>query len=189
MTRTLTFAVTLAFALGAHAAPREFSQAGTLRIDAGAERSATLHLLCTPETDGGAVSIELVVPEAYTRKDFDYDDFEGPDAAASSKALSKLEWSAPSGRTTIAHAASGWYAPEPPDSFMFGVSQLSHRREEPARLLNAIGNEAGALTWTQTAFDNAKHQLVARFELDTAAAARLHTAVAECLPQNMPMRK
>jgi hypothetical protein len=173
----------------ANAAQREFSQAGKMRIDTGAERSATLHLMCTPDTDGGAVSIELIVPEAYPRKDFDYDDFEGPDAAAGDKALSTLTWTTAAGKTTITHAAAGWYAPEPPDSFMFGVSQLSHRREEPARLLNAIGAEGGQFTWQQAAFDKSKRQLVAHFDLDAAAAQRLHTAVAECLPQNMPMHK
>ena len=55
-----------------------FDHAGSLQIDGGAARSATLNVACSPDQDGGALSIELVVPEANTRKDFDYDDFEGP---------------------------------------------------------------------------------------------------------------
>src|SRR5258706_16400283 len=79
-------------AIGGAAELHEFSQAGSLKIDAGPRRSATLHVACSPEKDGGALSIELIVLEANTRKDFDYDDFEGPDAAASDKALSHLVW-------------------------------------------------------------------------------------------------
>jgi hypothetical protein len=186
--RLLTAATALAFTAGAHADLHEFSQAGTLKIDAGATRSATLHAACSPDKDGGALSIELIVLEANTRKDFDYDDFEGPDAAAGGKALSHLAWTAGSGTTEISSAAAGWYAPEPPQSFMFGVSQLSHRRESPAKLLAAIGSEPGKLAWTQTALDKAKgfdkstRKLVATFEFDAAAATRLRNAVAACLP-------
>jgi hypothetical protein len=180
--RLLVLATALAFAAGAHAELHEFSQAGTLKIDAGSARSATLHAACSPDKDGGALSIELIVLEANSRKDFDYDDFEGPDAAAGSKALSHLAWTAGSGTTEITSAAAGWYAPEPPQSFMFGVSQRSHRRDAPAKLLAAIGPEAGNLVWTQTGFDKATRKLVATFEYDAAAAKRLRDAVATCLP-------
>jgi hypothetical protein len=176
----------LDFATVADAQLREFSQAGTLKIDAGAARSATLHAACSPDGDGGALSIELIVLEANTRKDFDYDDFEGPDAAAGGKALAHLAWTAASGTTEISSAAAGWYAPEPPQSFMFGVSQLSHRRESPAKLLAAIGSEPGKLVWTQTGFDKATRKLVATFEFDAAAAMRLRGAVASCLPGSKP---
>jgi hypothetical protein len=180
--RLLALATALACATGAHAQLHEFSQAGTLKTDAGAARSATLHAACSPDKDGGALSIDLIVLEANTRKDFDYDDFEGPDASADGKALTRLAWTAASGTTEISSAAAGWYAPEPPQSFMFGVSQLSHRREPPAKLLAAIGSEPGKLVWTQTGFDKATRKLVATFEFDAAAAMRLRGAVAACLP-------
>jgi hypothetical protein len=180
--RLLAFATALTFATVAHAQLHEFSQAGTLKIDAGAARSATLHAACSPDTDGGALSIELIVLEANTRKDFDYDDFEGPDAAAGGKALTHLAWTAATGATEITSTAAGWYAPEPPQSFMFGISQRSHRREAPAKLLAATGTEPGKLVWTQTGFDKATRKLVATFEFDAAAAMRLRGAVATCLP-------
>jgi hypothetical protein len=180
--QTILVASMLGLATGAHAELHEFSQAGMLKIDAGGVRSATLHAACSPDKDGGALSIELIVLEANTRKDFDYDDFEGPDAAASGKALTHLTWTAASGTTEISTAAAGWYAPEPPQSFMFGVSQLSHRRESPAKLLAAIGSEPGKLVWTQTGFDQATRKLVATFEFDAAAAVRLRGAVATCMP-------
>ena len=176
----------LAAATGAYAESHQFSQAGSLKIDAGAERSATLHLACSPDKDGGALSIELVVPDANTRRDFDYDDFEGPDAAAGGKALSHLVWTSAAGTTEIHYPAAGWYAPEPPESFIFGVSQMSHRREPPAKLLAAIGADAGKLMWTQTGFDKATRKLVATFELDPAAAAKARDAVASCLPASKP---
>lgn len=176
----------LAAAAGAYAESHDFSQAGSVKTDAGAERSATLHLACSPDRDGGALGIELVVPEANTRKDFDYDDFEGPDAAAGGKALSHLTWTGASGMTEIHYPAAGWYAPEPPESFVFGVSQMSHRREPPAKLLAAIGADAGKLVWTQTGFDKATRKLVATFEFDPAAAAKARDAVASCLPASKP---
>jgi hypothetical protein len=187
--RPLLTAATFAMMTCAHAELRQFVQDGTLKIDQGTPRPALLHVNCSPDSDGGALSIELVATQANTRKDFDYDDFEGPDAAAGGKALSHLVWTTTTGTTQIIHAAAGWYAPEPPQSFMFAISQLSHHREEPARLLNAIRDEAGTLAWVQTGFDDAKRRLVARFELDAAAVKRLHDTAAVCLPQNLPPKK
>jgi hypothetical protein len=186
MTRHFFVAAALGFLGTACAAQHEFTQSGKIQVGAASTNTATLRVGCTPDPNGGALEIALIVPGAYTRKDFDYEDFEGPDAAASSKALSTLTWSAVSGKTTITHAAAGWYLD---DAFNFGVSQLSHRREEPARLLNAIGGEQGQLSWEQIGFDDAKRKLRADFQLDAASAQRLHIAAAECLPQNMPMRK
>src|SRR5262249_51814652 len=128
----------------------------------------------------------LVVPEANTRKDFDYDDFEGPDAAAGSKALSRLSWTSAAGATAISASAGGWYVPDPPDAYTFAVSQLSHRREAAAQLLQAVTGAAGELEWTQTAFDASKRKLVATFTLDATAAQRLHDAAVRCLPINSP---
>lgn len=171
----------------ASAASFEFSQSGTLSIDNGAARGAKLHLACSPDQEGGALSIELLVPEANTRKDFDYDDFEGPDAAAGNKALSHIAWTSAAGTTEINQAVAGWYIPDPADAFMFGVSQVTHHREPPAKLIAAIDKAAGKLVWTQTGFDKATRRLVATFELDAAAAAKLHAAVVRCLPINSPM--
>jgi hypothetical protein len=173
--------------LAASAASFEFSQSGTLSIDNGAARSAKLHLACSPDQEGGALSIELLVPEANTRKDFDYDDFEGPDAAAGSKALSHIAWTSAAGATEINQAAAGWYIPDPAGAFMFGVSQVSHHREPPAKLIASIGKDAGKLVWSQTGFDKATRRLVATFELDAAAAAKVHAAVVRCLPINSPI--
>ena len=183
--RALALAIALALATSAHAKFHQFVQDGTLKIDQGAERSAILHVDCSPDRDGGALSIELVATEANTRKDFDYEDFEGPDAPAGAKALSHIAWITAAGTTEITHAAAGWYAPEPPQSFMFGVSQMSHYRQDPAKLLAAIRADPGRLVWTQTGFDNAKRQLVSSFELDTAAVNRLHSAASSCLPLSM----
>jgi hypothetical protein len=188
MTMRLSLALlALTVSAGAHAEPFEFRQSGTLKIDDAAARGATLRVVCSPDPDGGALSIELVVSEANTRKDFDYDDFEGPDAAAASKALSRLSWTSAAGPTEITIAAGGWYVPDPPEAFTFAVSQLSHHREPPAHLLLSVTGAAGVFAWTQTAFDASKRRLVATFDLDAAAAERLHTAAVRCLPINSPM--
>ena len=175
-------AATLAFASAAFAEPLEFSHAGTLAIDGGAGRSATLHVACSPEGRSGALGIDLVVPEASTRKDFDYVDFEGPDAVAGSRAPSRVTWTGGGRTTEITHAAAGWYAPEPAGSFMFGISQMAHHRDAPSKLLRMVGGEPGTLVWTQDGAGKPARQLVARFELDLAAADKLRATVAGCLP-------
>jgi hypothetical protein len=181
LARAAVASLAFVIAASANAASFEFSHAGTLRIESGATRSAKLHVACTPDKSGGMLSIELTVPEANTRRDFDYDDFEGPDAEAASKMLSRLNWTGAAGATAITSVASGWYAPEPPDAFMFGVSQLSRRPGAPVQLLAAINGD-GELEWMQTAFDASKRKLVATFNLDAAAAKRLRDAAAPCLP-------
>lgn len=184
--RLLAATVALSVSSAAHAELFKFNQAGSVQIDAGAARSATLAITCSPDSDGGALSVELVVPEANTRKDFDYDDFEGPDAAAGEKSLSHLVWSGSGDSVEITHTASGWYAPEPPDSFMFGISQISHQRKPPSKLLAAVASGPGKLVWTQTGYDKATRKLVATFDFDAATAASLHTAAVRCLPINSP---
>lgn len=160
----------------------EFSQSGTMKIDNGQERSATLHVGCSPDPDGGALVIELIATEANTRKDFDYDNFEGPDAAAGANALSHVVWKSAAGTIEITHAAAGSYLPEPQESFMFGIDQLSRRRGPAATLLAGVGVDAGQLVWTQTGFDDAKHKLTATFTFDAATAQRLRDTASACLP-------
>jgi len=169
--------------------PGEFSQSGMMKIGNGPERSAMLHVGCSADPAGGALVVELVVTEANTRKDFDYDDFEGPDASAGAKALSHVAWKTASATTEITHAAAGSYLPEPPESFMFGIDQLSRRPGPAATLLSAVGVEAGQLVWTQKGFDEAKRKLNATFNLDAAATQGLRDTVAACLPAKQPAKK
>ncbi len=162
--------------------PGEFSQSGTMKIGNGQERSATLHVGCSADPDGGALVIELIATEANARKDFDYNDFEGPDAPAGAKALSHVTWKTVANTTEITHAAAGSYLPEPPESFMFGIDQLSRHGGPAAKLLAAVGAEAGQMVWTQTDFSDAGRKLIATFDLDAAAAQHLKATAAACLP-------
>ena len=123
--------------------PGDFSQAGTMKIGAGQDRSATLHVGCSPDPEGGALILELIATQANTRKDFDYDDFEGPDAPAAAKTLTHVAWKTAAGTSEVTHAAAGSYLPEPPESFMFGIDQLSRRRGPATALLTAVGAEPG----------------------------------------------
>ena len=98
-----TFALLL-FGLSSIArADGDVTKSGTMKIDAGAERTATLHIGCSSDRHGGALVIELTVPDANTKKDFGYDDFEGPDAPAG--ALSNLEWITAAGKTSAVSTA------------------------------------------------------------------------------------
>ena len=147
----------------------------------GGTRGVSLRLLCNPDAHGGAVSVELWVPQAYKLKDFDYDDFEGPDAAAGNRALSRVNVGGESGKTEMTYAAAGWYSGEEPDTFVFGLSQLSHRQDKIATLLRAVDTQHTQLIWEQTGFDDPKHELRATFALDAAMVKRIHETVDACL--------
>jgi hypothetical protein len=163
-----------------------FIQFGRMRIDDAAERSASLQVECSVHA-GGTLFIELIATEANTWEDFDYDDFKGPDAPAGGAALSRLAWKTAATSTEITHSAVGSYSHSLPETFGFAFGGL--QPGEPAKLLASIGVEAGVLTWTQTGFDNPKRHLFARFELDTAAAKRLHDYVSPCLPAAPPAKQ
>lgn len=181
--------VALVLAASANAEQHSFTHSGKLTVDANMERTATLNVACSPDPNGGALSIELVVPEANTRKDFDYDDFEGPDAAAGARALSHVAWKTAADTTDITHAAAGSYLPQPPESFMFGIDQLSRRHGQAASMLAAVGAEPGQMVWTQTGFDDSKRKLIATFTLDAAATQHLHDTAAPCLSDRQSGRK
>ena len=143
----------------------------------------TLRVFCAPVSNG-AVGLELVVPDANTRKDFDYDDFEGPDAAASKRALSRIGISGESGKTEIARTAAGSYAVAPEGSFVFSVSQTALKRDTVSNLLSTLDGQRGHIVWVQTAFDDSKRELRGAFDFDDAMAGRLRDVVAPCLARN-----
>ena len=165
---------------GAQSAPNSLKLEGRI-AGAGATRDASLHLLCNPDVDGGAVSLELWVPQAFKLKDFDYDDFEGPDAVAASRSLSRVSVGTKERKTEIVHAAAGWYSGEDPDTFVFGLNQRSHRPGKLADLLKGIDAKHTQLTWVQSAYDKSKRELHAVFALDPALVRRIHDTVDVCL--------
>jgi hypothetical protein len=164
----------------ARAGPNTVALDGRLRV-AAAERGVSLRVLCDPDPHGGAISIELWVPQAYTLKDFDYEDFEGPDAPAAERALSRVTLAGATGSTEITRAAAGWFSGEDPATFVFGLNQPSGRRGDVAKLLGAIDVHRTGLTWVQTGFDDPQRELRATFPLDESTVKRLHEAVGPCL--------
>lgn len=174
-----TFGFVILVAATAAHADGDVTKTGTLQIDAGVRRAATLHIGCSSDRNGGAIVVELTVPDANTKKDFDYDDFEGPDSPAG--ALSHLQWSTAAGKTEITATAAGSYIPEPPEAFQFGIDALSHRHSPGATLLAGVTSESGKLVWTQSSYDTSKRKLVATFDLDAAEAKKIHDVTAPCL--------
>jgi hypothetical protein len=196
--RRLLPLIGVALALALPAAPPARADLHRLVLDgqidsAGSTRKVTLRILCDPAADGGAISVELWVPEAAARKDFDYDDFEGPDAAAGDRGLSRVGVSGGTRTTEITHAAAGWYSGEgDPDTFVFGLSQRSHRPGKVATLLAGIDAKHTQLLWIQRAFDDSKRELRARFPLDATTVGRIHDTVGSCLaplPKTKPVKK
>jgi len=153
---------------------------GTVQV--GAEsRPAHLRFGCAADPRDGALSVELWVPEAFTRKDFDYDDFEGPDAPAGRRALTTIRMSGEHGMTEMSTAVAGWYAGDDPDTFVLAVSEVVRRPGKVARLLGALDATRDRILWVQPRFDDATRTLQASFALDPAAVAKIHAVVAPCL--------
>ena len=173
------FALSILAAAAAHA-DGDVTKTGSVRIDTGAERASTVHIGCSSDKHGGAIVVEITVPDAYTKKDFDYDDFEGPDSPAG--ALSGIEWIAATKTTHVTTTASGSYIPDPPDAFRFEIAELSRRKSAPATLLAGVDGSAARLVWTQASYDKSGRSLVATFAFDTNESARVRDAVKACLP-------
>lgn len=176
----LALATTFAAASAAHAELHRLVLEGRLH-GAGGTRPVTLRLLCEPDPDGGAISVELWVPQAERLKDFDYDDFEGPDAAAGNRALSRVSVAGTSGTTEITYSAAGWYSGEDPDTFVFGLSQPSHQKGKIATLLEAVDPKHTQVVWAQRGFDDPKRELRATFALDAATVTQIRDTVGACL--------
>jgi hypothetical protein len=174
-----SFALCFALIPLAHA-DGDVTKAGSLRIDKGTERASSVHIGCSSDADGGALVVEITVPEANTKKDFGYDDFEGPDAPAGK--LSHVEWIAAK-TTSIVTAAAGSYIPDPPEAFRFELAELAHRKSAPATLLAGADGTAAKLVWTQSSYDKSKRTLLATFAFDAAESAHVRDVVKACLPK------
>lgn len=175
--KTYTFALLLVAASAAHA-DGDVRKEGTMRINSGAARASTVHVGCSSDAHGALV-VEIIVPDAYTKKDFDYDDFEGPGAPAGK--LSRIEWISGANTTTITTAVAGSYIPDPPDAFNFEIAGDSKRASPAATLLAGVDGSGAKLVWTQSSYDTSKRTLVATFAFDANESARLRDAVKACL--------
>ena len=119
------FALCIPLASLAHA-DGDVTKTGSLRVDEGAERASTVHIGCSSDAHGGALVVEITVPDANTKKDFGYDDFEGPDSPAGK--LSHVEWITPAKTTSVTTSAAGSYIPDPPEAFRFEIAELEAER-------------------------------------------------------------
>jgi hypothetical protein len=162
-----------------------FSAAGTMQLPGLPDQPVKLHVACLAGSD--PFQIELIVPGAGERNDFDYADFEEPDARAAGVALSNVTWTTASSSASLSAAAVGSY--DPRAAFAFHL-----KTEEWTSVLSALDAEPGTLVWTQSAFDDLNRRLVATFNLDAGVATNLRNSVELCLqmpvaaPWYPPMR-
>lgn len=164
---------------------REATVAGTLASSSG-PRAASLRVICNPDPRGGALSLELRVPEAATRKDLDYDDFEGPDAVAAGAERTDLTVTAGGATRSLRRPAAGWYAGDDAAAFVFGVTELARRRGTLAALVARVVGEHAEIAWAQGSFDDIRRTLRARFELDAGAVGRFAAAARACVAAERP---
>jgi hypothetical protein len=175
-----TFTFLLILMSSAAFADGDFTKSGTMKIDNAPERAATLHIGCSSDANGALV-IELTIPDANTKKDFDYDDFEGPDAHAG--ALSHIAWITTGGKASITTDVAGSYIPNPPEAFQFGLDEDSRKHSKGATLIAGFKSEPGKLVWTQSSDDKSKRTLVATFDFDAAETKKVHDTTSACLPK------
>jgi hypothetical protein len=153
-----------------------FSAAGSMQLPGLPDQPVSLHVACLAGSD--PFQIELIVPGAAERNDFDYADFEEPGARAAGVALSNVTWTTASSSVSLNAAVAGSYDPQA--AFAFRL-----KADEWTSVLSALDTEPGTLVWTQSAFDDLNQRFVATFNLDAGATAALRNSIDLCL--QMPL--
>lgn len=132
----------------------------------------------------GVLGVDLAVPHHATlRPVFDFDAFEGPDAAAGPQ--TRLETTAEGATLRLHIAVSGSIGVAEDSPFVF--SAIAARRQDAARLaelsrlLAPLTRGAGQFTWTQDQPRAGGAAIRARLAVTAADAARLHQLLAPCL--------
>jgi hypothetical protein len=134
------------------------------------ETEATLRYKCAPGRRGNLIW-SLEVPRAAELKAFDFRDFEGPDAPANGKRLSELALEGGLMQSRVATAQTGYFAAEPPDTFVIETSAPAGAAGELALLTDAIGAGTSSITWRVRGARDPDQVLLARFDGDGAAKA------------------
>ncbi len=141
---------------------------------------ARLSLQCRPGVKGSLLW-SLEVEHAAKLKDFVYDDFEGPDAAASAQRLSELSIEGGLMHPQVKAAQNGFYHGERSDSFVFEVSAPATAASDAALLADAVGPSTTGFAWSVTSARDVKQRIVAHFPAQ-AAAASIKETMAGCGP-------
>lgn len=168
------FALANAFfvAMSAHAADwqsdidahgiRSASTTGTATIGR-TESAATLRYKCAPGRRGNSIwSLEIAHADRAVAG-FGFADFEGPDAPANGQRLSELALEGGLLQTRIKVAQTGYFAAEPPDTFVIESSSPAGQGGDLALLTDAIGPATGAITWSVQGARDPEQRLDARF--------------------------
>jgi hypothetical protein len=121
-----------------------------------------VNFFCYPlstKTEKGMLGIEIHVDNVATLKPFQFDSFEGPDAATNGRKLLRIEVNNPDKPTYVVDSlVSGWI----PDTskFAFGISEESQRIKSSTKtVLRALADDADSLKLTITDPRNPKLQL------------------------------
>jgi hypothetical protein len=132
----------------------------------------------------GVLGVELAVPRHDTlRPAFDFDAFEGPDAAAGRR--TQLETTAEGATLRMQTMVSGSIGVGEDEPFVF--SAIAARRRDAARLaelsrlLAPLTRGSAQFSWSQGNTRPGGAAIIARLEVSAADAARLHTLLAPCL--------
>jgi len=177
--------VLAAFPLNAHAGGLQAMSLGGQAITPAGPRDVQLNVFCRSDRDG-MVGLQLLVLDAEHVTGFDFAPFEGPDAPAGEKALSRIQVSSRHRNSHSTLRAGGWYSADVQGAFVLGVSQRSHRRGAVARLLRDMLAADARLSWTQLGFGNTEVKVEASFALNATQQKRLRTVVRNCLPPPVP---
>lgn len=150
-------------------------------------RAVRFTFLCSAN-DGpqvtGVLGVELAVSRHDTlRPVFDFDSFEGPDAAAGRR--TQLETTAGGAATRMQTMVSGSIGVGEDEPFIF--SAIAARRRDAARLaelsrlLAPLTQGAALLSWTQGNARSGGPAITARLEVSAVDATRLNALLEPCL--------
>ena len=117
----------------------------------------------------GVLTVDFVVAGAAKMKGFGFDDFEGPDAPAAKRKLTRVTVEKPGGKpVTVNLTVAGWYLDH---SFHFAANEENKNPGDVLKVVRALQAGATRVSVTVTDLHDAKKSLHAEFASADPSAA------------------
>ena len=132
----------------------------------------TLAVRCLPGTKGrGYVEFVYTVKRARDMKNFNFTDFEGPDAPAGAKKLVRVIVYSKSHNVTAKVSVTGGLKGDDPDAFEFSFAARGYRKGDITRLVDTIRQGASMISVTVHDYRDSKKTIHTDFSTTGASNA------------------